>query len=121
MTICHSPGQAATASKLAEELADYEFGLRELLHGGWDPARYRQLSDLFDRMQMQAMLLPKLDASWTELLITRVDLLHALWSASDPRRMNGKVVAFLARHRVLIEEVRHTCGEYVEPGTRVAA
>lgn len=86
----------------------------------WDSALYRQLSDQFDRMQMAATLLPKLTASWTELLITRVDLTHALWCLSAPSRINGRVVAFHARHKVLIDEVRRKCNEYIAKGKRTA-
>jgi len=117
--LSHSPEQAAIASEIAQQLGAYEDGLRELLQRRWDPELYRRLSDLFDEMQMRATLLPKLAASWTELLITRVDLTHALWALSSPSRINGKVVAFHARHKVLIEEVRRRCLEYVAKGERV--
>ena len=117
----HSPEQAAIASELVRQLTVYEDDLRDLLQRRWDPELYRRLSDQFDRMQMLATMLPKLTASWTELLITRVDLTHALWLLSSPSRMNGKVVAYHARHRVLIEEVRRKCTEYVAKGERVDA
>lgn len=117
--LSHSPEQAAIASELQRQLTAYEDGLRELLQRHWDPGLYRRLSDLFDAMQMQATLLPKLAACWTELLITRVDLMHALWTPPLPSRMNGKVVAFHAKHKVLIEEVRRKCGEYVAKGERL--
>ena len=119
--ISHSPEQAAIASELARQLTRYEDGLRDLLLRRWDPELYRELSDLFDAMQMEATLLPKLAASWTELLITRVDLTHALWSLSSPSRMNGKVVAYHARHKVLIEDVRRKCRDYIAKGERVSA
>jgi hypothetical protein len=111
--ISHSPEQAAIASDLAQALAEYEAGLRDLLQRRWDPDLYRYLSDQFDRMQMQAMLLPKLTSTWSELLISRVDLTHALWACSSPSRINGKVVALHAKHRVLIEEMRDKCEEYI--------
>jgi hypothetical protein len=111
--ISHSPEQAAIASDLAQTLAEYEAGLRDLLQRRWDPDLYRYLSDQFDRMQMQAMLLPKLTSTWSELLISRVDLTHALWACSSPSRINGKVVALHAKHRVLIEEMRSKCEEYI--------
>lgn len=119
--ISHSPEQAAIACELARQLTEYEDGLRELLLRRWEPELYRRLSDLFDEMQMKAMLLPQLAAPWTELLITRVDLLHALWTPSTPNRVNGKVVAFHARHKVLIDEVRRKCGDYVANGGRAGA
>jgi hypothetical protein len=118
--ISHSPEQAAIASELERQLRAYEEDLRGLLQGRWDPELYRALSDRFDAMQMQATLLPKLAAGWTELLITRLDLLNALWSPNSPARVNGKVVAYHARHRVLIEEVRRKCREYIAKGERVS-
>ena len=121
MSMSHSPEQAAVASELVRQLAAYEAGLRELLQRRWDPELYRDLSDLFDRMQMLATLLPKLASSWTELLITRVDLAHALWTLSSPSRINGRVVAFHAKHKVLIEEARRKCLEYVAKGEQMRA
>jgi hypothetical protein len=115
--ISHSPEQAAIASELARKLTAYEEGVRDLLLR-WDPERYRQLSDWFDEMQMEAALLPELAASWTELLITRVDFTHALWTHTTPSRINGKVVAFHARHKVVIDEVRRKCRGYVARGER---
>ena len=117
----HSPEQAAIASELVRQLTEYEDGLRELLQRRWDPELYRALSDRFDDMQMHATLLPKLAASWTELLITRVDLAHALWTQTSPSRVNGKVVAYHARHKVLLEEVRRKCREYIAKGERLSA
>jgi hypothetical protein len=119
--ISHSPEQAAIASELVAQLTEYESGLRELLQRRWEPELYRQLSDQFDQMQMRATLLPKLGTGWTELLITRVDLMHALWALTSPTRINGKVVALHARHKVLIEEVRSRCLHYVAKGERVRA
>lgn len=113
--ISHSPEQAVIGSGLVRELTDYEQGLRKLLQR-WDPELYRELSDLFDRMQMEATQLPGVAASWTELLITRVDLTHALWTLPTPSRINGKVVAFHARHKAVIEEVRRKCREYMDQG-----
>ena len=109
----HSPEQAAIASQFRAELADYEGGLRRLLENRWDPELYRALSDQFDRIQFFADALPRLSSTWTELLISRVDLMHALWTVRAPTRINGRVVAFHARHRMMIEEARAKCAEYV--------
>jgi hypothetical protein len=119
MMMSHSPEQAAIASELVRQLDRYEDGLRELLQRRWDPDLYRQLSDLFDQMQMHAMSLPTLGVCWTELIISRVDLTQALWSVSSPSRINGKVVALHAKHRVLIDDVRRKCREYVARGERL--
>jgi hypothetical protein len=113
--ISHSPEQAVIATHLAEELVAYDRQLGELLHGSWDPGVYRALSDQFDRMQTMAQALPVLSSSWTELLISRVDLTHALWSLSTPTRINGRVRAYHARHGELVEEVRLKCLRYLAP------
>jgi hypothetical protein len=109
----HSPEQAAIASQLADELESYAQGLHELLERRWDPDLYRQLSDQFDRMQMFAQALPRIATSWTELLITRVELTHALWSLRAPSRMNGRVVALHAKHEECIREIRGKCRRYL--------
>jgi hypothetical protein len=101
--LSHSPEQAAVAQQLEADLSAYERGMRELLQRRWDPDLYRELSDLFDRMHMRSTLLPRLALSWTELLITRVDLTHAMWSVTSPSRISGRVVALHAKHQVVLE------------------
>ncbi|NML47209.1 hypothetical protein HHL11_25910 [Ramlibacter sp. G-1-2-2] len=102
----HSPQQAAIAAQLTAEIGAYERELEGLIERRWDPELYRSVSDRFDRMQMYAESLPGLSTSWTELLISRVELMHALWTASSPSRMGGKVRACYAQHRELLAEVR---------------
>jgi DNA-binding GntR family transcriptional regulator len=108
----HSPEQRAIASQLATALCAYEQGLERLLQRGWDADLYRSLSDQFDSMQMRAAALPVLAASWSELLITRVELTHALWSQRAPTRIDGRVIALHAQHRQAIGEVLRGCREY---------
>lgn len=119
MSRSHSPEQACTAAQLAAELAGYEAGLQDLLQGHWDPDLYRNLSDAFDRMQLLATGLPRLGYGWTELLISRVELTHALWSVREPARVNGKVVALHERHRALLRGLRQECEGYAAPGGHV--
>jgi hypothetical protein len=114
MSISHSPEQIAIAQQIIEELGAYQSGLRGLIERRWDPELYRDLSDRFDRIQMYAEALPQLAGIWTELLITRVELTHALWTVRAPTRINGRVVAFHARHSVLISEMRASCAEYLQ-------
>lgn len=112
----HSSEQAAIASQLATDLDSYAEGLHELLDHRWDPGLYRQLSDQFDRMQMRAQSLPRVAGTWTELLISRVELTHALYNLRAPSRMNGRVAALHARHDALIEELRAKCRRYFAAG-----
>lgn len=111
---CHSPEQVAAAAELARELQAYEARLRELLLH-WDPELYRALSDQFDRMQMLAQSLPRLSFAWTELLITRAELTHALWSLTAPSRLNGRVIACHAQHAAVLQRALRECQEYVAP------
>ncbi|RYF14308.1 MAG: hypothetical protein EOO30_18665 [Comamonadaceae bacterium] len=110
---CHSPEQAAAAADFARELQEYQAQLRELLLRRWDPELYRSLSDQFDRMQMLAELLPRLSVTWTELLITRAELTHALWSRTAPSRINGRVVACHEQHAAVLQKALRECGEYM--------
>lgn len=117
----HSLQQAVLAAQLATSLDDYEAGVARLIEGRWDPELYRLVSDHFDRMQQYASDLPALSFSWTELLISRVELLHALWSFRAPARINGRVVALHERHKVRVAEVRRNCHQYVERSRAAAA
>jgi hypothetical protein len=109
----HSPEQAAVAAQLAHDLAAYEEGLRSVVRGHWDPSLYRRLSDHFDRMQMLASLLPSMCGCWSELLISRVELTHALWTAGRPGNGRSRVAICFGQHCLLIAEVRRECQEYL--------
>lgn len=109
----HSPQQAAIAAQLARDLAAYEEGMRAVVRGRWNPALYRSLSDQFDRMQMQAGALPRLAASWSELLISRVELTHALWTGGPSVQGSSKVAVRHAQHCMLIADARRKCEEYL--------
>jgi hypothetical protein len=111
----HSPEQHAIASQLLEELDRYDDGLDVLVERRWDPDLYRELSDSFDRMQMYATALPALAGTWTELLISRVELSHALWKVGSPSRINGRILGIQARHKVLLAEMRRNCRAYLRP------
>jgi hypothetical protein len=108
----HSIEQSAIASQLAADLAEYDQRLGELLRG-WDAGLYRTLSDQFDHMHMRAQALPQLTAGWSELVISRVELMHALLSPGMPCRITGKVVAHHARHRAIIQQVLRDCMQYL--------
>jgi hypothetical protein len=109
----HLPQQAALACELVTALADYETGLRRLLHA-WDADLYRELSDQFDRMQLMVPALPQLTLGWTELLISRAELMHALWTVG-PERSSGKVIACHAQHEAVLRDVVRKCLPYAAP------
>jgi DNA-binding GntR family transcriptional regulator len=116
-----SAEQSAIAEQLAAELLAYREGLRQLLHRQWDPELYRELSERFDRMQMQASALPRLSMTWTEVLISRAELMHALWNLRTPTRINGRVQALHAQHEQLVDELLAKCGRYTSvPEARAA-
>lgn len=104
-----SAEQSAIASQLARELASYRDGLQALLHGSWDPERYRSLSEQFDRMQMLVGAFPRWSLPWTELLISRAELMHALWNLRTPARVDGRVQALHALHGMRVDELLDCC------------
>lgn len=115
MSSFHSAEQQAIAAQLVADLAAYDAGLSQLLERRWDPQLYRELAELFDRMQMQAETLPGLAVRWIELLISRAELMQALWSMRAPTRINGRVEALHAQHRLVLEQLREGCSEYLAP------
>jgi hypothetical protein len=103
----HSPQQASIAAQLRDELLAYGAGMDRFV-AQWDMQLYRELCDRFDRIQMYAEALPRLSASFTELLISRVELLHALWDGVPAR-----VVAKHAAHAQRVRELLHKLERYV--------
>ena len=108
----HSSEQATIAAQLALDLAEYDDGVRRLVRGQWEPAFYRYLADHFDRMHLKASMLPRLTVSWSELLISRVELTHALWSAG-PVGGKARIATCQTRHRLLIARAQRECMGYV--------
>lgn len=107
-----SAEQSAIAAELAADLFSYRQGLRQLLQGHWDPESYRRLCEQFDQIQMRAPGLPGLSVTWTEVLISRAELMHALWSPQAPGRISGRVEALHARHERRLEELLAKCARY---------
>lgn len=104
-----SSTEQSAVPELARELREYERLLATLLQEPGDAALHGELSERFGRMQLQAQLLPGLTVTWTELLVSRADLLHALWSEAVPARGGAHVAACHARHRALIEQMVRAC------------
>ena len=116
-----SAEQNAIAMQLAAELHAYREGLRRLLQRQWDPEAYRRLSERFDHIQMQAEALPALSVVWTEVLISRAELMHALWNLRAPTRINGRVEALHARHEQRVDELLARCAKYTRAPEALAA
>src|SRR5687768_16218128 len=96
---------AAVATQLVEALVVYEQDLDTLIQRRWDPELYAKLGEEFDQMRLYASSLPRLAFSWTELLITRVEMSNALWAARSPTRLNGRVLGLYAQHKTAMAEV----------------
>lgn len=111
MDASHLYQHAAIASELARELAAYRSALQQLLTG-WDTDLYRELCERFDRMEMLANALPRLSAGFTELLITRVELLHGLWELRPPAPLTARVAVLHERHEEVIAELLRKCAQY---------
>lgn len=111
----HSPQQAVIASQLVSDLDRYARDLDCLLEERWDPGLYREVSDQFDRIQMAAQAFPRLSSAFTEVLISRAELVHALYTVRVPGRITGKVVACRAQHQQLLWELRRASAAYAPP------
>lgn len=116
-----SAEQSAIATQLDADLVAYREGLRQLLQRHWDPELYRELSGRFDRIQMLAAALPRLSVAWTEVLISRAELMQALWNLPTPTRINGRVEALHARHGQLVDDLLARCARYTQAAGAPAA
>lgn len=113
MMLSHSPEQAAIATQLLAQLDAYGQELLALVERRWDPELSRSLSDRFDRIELYVPALPQAAATWTEFLISRVELVQALWTVSSPSRIGGKLHGYYAQHRAQLGELRRCCEQYV--------
>jgi hypothetical protein len=108
----HSPQQSAIARQLVNELAEYDAGMHRLLHERWQAGLFRELSERFDRMQMVAAALPTVTTSFSELLITRVELMQTLWGTPG-LPPDSSMAARYAQHQALVREVMRKCLRYL--------
>jgi hypothetical protein len=110
----HAGEQAAIAGQLLEALQTYERDLQSLVSRGLDPELSLKVGQDFDRMRMYAGSLPTLSTVWVELLISRFELLHAMWSNRLPVPSH-RIGKLHEQHRAAIEDVRRKCAAYL-PG-----
>lgn len=113
MMLSHSPEQAAIATQLLAQLDAYDQELLALVERRRDPELARVLADRFDRIELYVPALPQVAAIWTEFLISRVELVQALWTISSPSRVSGKLRALHVEHREQLGELRRRCAVYV--------
>lgn len=70
----------AIAQQLLEELDTYQRLLAEFESSRWDAGRALTLAEQADRVQLCAQTLPRIAVSYTEFLISRAELSHALFT-----------------------------------------
>lgn len=108
----HSAEQAAIASQLLGALDQYDKDLSLLVTHGLDPELAQQVSERFDLMRMYSTALPALSVTWVELLISRFDMTHAMWSNRNGGTSH-RVAKLYEYHRSVIAEARAKCRAYL--------
>lgn len=89
--------------RLAAALERYELDLRALADSWLDAEGFRRLQDEFADLRMLGASLPKLSASWVEVLLSRAKLVQALGGRS------AAWLAALQEHLAAVEGVRRRC------------
>ncbi|MBC5763319.1 hypothetical protein [Ramlibacter albus] len=105
----HKAEQAAIARQLLEALARYDRDLSLLVARGLDAELAQRVSEQFDLMRSYSTALPTLSVTWVELLISRFDMTHAMWSNRNGGTTH-RVAKLHAYHRSIIDEARRKCG-----------
>jgi hypothetical protein len=97
------------AAQLRATLERYEQQLALLVAKGYEAHLYSRMSRRFDEMRGSAAALPQLSVPWVTLLISRVELTHALYLAH-----NGNASAVERQftvHTAAVSALKQACAE----------
>jgi hypothetical protein len=109
----HAAEQAAIATQLLDALDKYERDIGVLVTAGLDAQVAQDVAQQFDRMRLYASSLPALSVTWVELLISRFDMTHAMWSNHRGGTTN-RVAKLYEYHRGILAEARRKCHAYID-------
>ena len=98
--------QPTSFSELLATLDRYEEALQLLMLSGWDTGAYTSASMEFDQLSFDASFFPLLRVSWMEVLISRHELMHSLWSNRDEAADSLEVRSTAAKHLAAMDRLR---------------
>jgi len=105
----HQAEQRAITFQLTAALDAYEHDLQALFDTPSEAAIYQRLAQHFDQMQMYAASLPQLSVSWVALMISRAELMHALWRDAQDAGAHADGALLLEQHRDAVDALRRRC------------
>lgn len=95
------------AAQLLGELDRYERDLEALVDKRWDPALNERSAAAADAIRLCAQACGQaVSVPFTEFLISRAELCHALWSVRSPSRIGGRARALYTEHKAAIGSLR---------------
>ena len=102
---------AATAMRVAGNLARYERHVRRLVASWLDMDLYLNVSQEIDEIRHDCVQVPQLSLPWTALLISHADLVHALWRSGEAHRggPTEEVALQLQEHLAGIDRLARQC------------
>ena len=110
--------QGPIATRALQVLADYERAASALLAEGPASQAYRQGSRLFEDLQGLASDLPHARVAWVEVLISRFEFTHALWTAGSEHAARDSARALGLVHLAALARFREKCRiAYLSAGT----
>ena len=108
--------QPASFSELLATLDRYQEALQLLMLSGWDTGAYTAASMEFDQLSFDATSFPLLGVSWMEVLISRHELMHWLWSNRDQREISVVGRAAATKHIAALQRLRNLAAHIPKRG-----
>lgn len=109
----HSIELAAAAAAALERLDLYHDCLDELLRSPDDTSLYRRNSDHFEAMRGLTATLPHVRICWVDVLISRVELLDAVWRTKAGQDADRVFAGLHERHLEALRCFRRHCWDYI--------
>ena len=113
MARSHAFELAAAAAAALERLDLYQACLGELLGSPDDTTLYRSNSDHFEAMRALTASLPHVRICWVDVLISRVELLDAVWRTKAGQDADGGFARLHERHLDALGCFRRHCWDYI--------
>lgn len=93
---------------IAEQMLRYERLLSRLVQEPRDPELLQLLAEQTERVYICGQTLPRVAVSFTEFLVSRAELTHALWTA-NAARPGDNATTLHQEHVAALELLRRAC------------
>jgi hypothetical protein len=114
----HTREISAAAFHLLALLERYEQDTASLLGSSWSPDVHARWANDFEQMRLVALTVGDLHVPWLHLLISRAELVHAVWQMSNGRPTQRALDELEVPHQDAITALRNRAIRLIKTESR---